>query len=251
MNYFNIYNRVAAEVSPEAARAFAYSVGADFDYSPRVQEFLDNASVVVNVHESALEQIASSNRFYNQFTTGTSRGALSPDYRVTQEWAKMDVPFSSGPDSRPIYGYLAFPDLTASDFSRSVDRVFGSGLDANWAKRNLSMLTDGTRAYGDYAFVLKPEYKNSSTFMFGDSLGGSDIPAPLNNPSVSDIIGAGVTNIPSNPYKPGPLYAEAQIFAEGASVSDMVDYIVVRMASQARDVKRLFSDSIDVRILEQ
>jgi hypothetical protein len=249
MNYYNIYGRVGSEISEDAAEAFARSVGIDFSHLPMARQFLDDSVIVINAPENALLKMASSNSFYNQFLTETSGGLLSPHTRVLQEWQKLNIPLSKGSEARPVYGYLAFPDLTASGLDSSVSRVFGSGSVANWARDTARILSNSTLGYGNTAFVLKPEYKNSSRFVFGDSLGNVVLPAPVTNPSTLEFFGSGLSSLPKT-ERFGPYYVEAQILAEGATISEMVDFVVLRNKSRVSFMQRLFP-GVEVRVMEQ
>lgn len=112
--------------------------------------------VSLRAPSGAIDAILDSGRFKSQFETGTSGAVLDKDLRARAEERGLGVAYDSAPDQRPIYGYIPNPQ-----FDRYV------------------------KQYGDLVVEFKPEVRNRTTVLMGDSLtpmnSGEGVPSPLNN----------------------------------------------------------------------
>jgi hypothetical protein len=176
---------------------------------------IKNAKPVVSVYFSYLDTIFKDGRLKTQFETGKSQGMYDPLFRAKREMTAFGVPLDTDPTSRPIYGYLAFPESV--DFGRSVVRP-----------DNYKLTTTSVSQYGDVRLVLKDSTKTKTTFTMQDSLAnilrnGKKLSEDIDEES---ILQAGLLRTPTDsnyPFESG--YVEAQIH-NGVTLDDIEKIVI-------------------------
>jgi hypothetical protein len=142
----------------------------DEGYRQRVSEefaeiMRDGAPALSTPAGEVLDDILESGRFKNQFETGTSGGALSPDGRMAQEEMFFGYASDTPAEERPIYGWVDHPD------SQNNQRLFAQ--------------------YGILTWRLKDEVKGRATVTSVDSLSRPVVPGPWRNPGWRATLPAG------------------------------------------------------------
>jgi len=161
-------------------------------------EKIRNGKVCLAINGFDLEQVFKDKVFLNQFQTNTSRGSLNHSMRRKTEAIQHGTWLDALPGERAIYGYMAPTDA--------------------------DIVMKSVTGYGDFRIVFKPEVKSRSTFVYGDSLGESYIPVPVEGQlKLNQIYGAISTKdletaLPHiadvSPNKFNMTYPEAHIFGK-------------------------------------
>jgi hypothetical protein len=94
------------------------------------------------------------------------------------ELTSMGIAPSSGPFSRPIYGYATVSNEVMPEFVGSLNPILRQSLDDG-----LTMRVGRAKNYGEFHFVFGNKTLAESTFTVGDSLGGRRISSPLFRPT--------------------------------------------------------------------
>lgn len=181
--------------------------------------------VSLRVSSGAIDTILDSGRFKSQFETGSSGAVLDQELRAKAENRGLGIAIDLPPDQRPIYGYVANPQF---------DR---------WLKQ-----------YGDLVVEFKPEIRNRTTVLMGDSLtpmnSGEGVPSPLNNLRKSSWDG-NITSLYETAKgheewgMTGMEYVEVQIHGQ-AKVSDIARIRDTERALTGAQLQRLRGLSISV-----
>lgn len=143
----------------------------------RLRAWAPSATVQVRMDSADVAKLLRDGRYRNQFTTGTSMGALAPGRRMLVEHTALGIPPSAAGTARPTYGYI-----TGSHESHP-----------NVVK------------YGDAILRLRRDVNFRTSFTFGDSLDEIAVwspqppfcPQPLARPTIlgldgrCDLLGAG------------------------------------------------------------
>jgi SPP1 gp7 family putative phage head morphogenesis protein len=172
--------------------------------------------VYMRIYERNFEKVVKGDgRFKSQFETNKSAGLFDKDFRDNTERALFNAPKKMPPKERPIYGYLA-----------NKDNIHRENPDLNH--------------YGGVVVRMKPEMRERSTWLLGDSLdlaktwrtengvnirlaNGSPVNAPTRT-SIAPTKWGRLDSAKGDLLQEGAQYAEAQMWG-GVSLDD-VEHVV-------------------------
>lgn len=176
-----------------------------FDYETnQLLDLVQNGKPTISIRPGVLDSILLDGRFKNQFETGTSGGALSPDTRKTVENAIFDYEPNVSVSRRPIYGYMT----NHSDISYKAGDI----------RDSFSTTNPYVSHYGEIKVILKDSVKNRTTFTVGDSLDNSIFAHNLGAVTKEQLIMSGYS------FQRNPGYIEAQIH-NGVTTDDIEEIV--------------------------
>ena len=131
------------------------------DERKNITEYVDtvrrDGTVMVAVRHNKAEKILQEGNFTTTFEVG-NKGEYYRTARAEDETKMFDIHPNVDAGKRPIYGYIGTINKTPSGVSK----------------------------YGDIRFELKPDVKDRTTMVVGDSLTGNTVPIPMKGSSSTE-----------------------------------------------------------------